>query len=272
MYAGSARYYARGRVPYSGEVIDRLVAALSLDGTGELLDLGCGPGSLTVLLAPHFEHATGLDADGEMLAEGARQAARAGLTNIDWLQLRAEDLPAELGPFRVATLAQSFHWMDRVRVARRLHRVVAPGGALVHLHAITHEGIEGEHPLPYPRPPRGPIDDLVKRYLGLRRRAGKGTLPDVPEPKHDRGFLEAEVYGNAGFTERRRLEVPGYVVERSTDDVVASVFSLSSATPHLFGDQRGSFEAELRALLHEASPGGRFSEQLRETEIDIWKP
>jgi SAM-dependent methyltransferase len=227
----------RGRVPYSGELIDRLVTALSLDGTGELLDLGCGPGSLTVLLASHFGHATGLDADDEMLAEGARQAARAGLTNIDWLQLRAEDLPADLGPFRMVTLAQSFHWMDRARVARRLHRVLAPGGALVHLHATTHQGMAGEDPLSHPRPPRGQIDELVKRYLGPRRRAGKGTLPELPMPEPERGQLETETYGDAGFTDRRRIEVPGSAVERSTDDIVASVFSLSSATPHLFADR-----------------------------------
>lgn len=153
LYAGSARYYAQGRVPYSGELIDLLVEALSLDGRGRLLDVGCGPGSLMLLLAVHFERVTGLDADGEMLAEGARRAARAGLTNVDWLHLRAEDLPTEVGPVRVATLAQSFHWMDRALVARRLHRVLSAGGALVHLHATTHQGIEGDGPLAHPRPP-----------------------------------------------------------------------------------------------------------------------
>src|SRR4051794_20929174 len=74
LYAGSARYYAQGRVTYSGELIDVLVEALSLDGRGRLLDVGCGPGSLMLLLAAPFEQVTGLDADGEMLAEGARRA------------------------------------------------------------------------------------------------------------------------------------------------------------------------------------------------------
>lgn len=113
---------------------------------------------------------------------------------------------------------------------------------------------------------------MVKWYLGPHRRAGKGTLPERPMSEADRGRLEAEVYRDAGFTDRRRIEVPGYVVERTIDDIVASVFSLSSATPHLFADRLTSFEADLRALLRQTNPDGLYSEEMRETAIDIWKP
>jgi hypothetical protein len=162
--------------------------------------------------------------------------------------------------------------MDRARVARRLHDVLSAGGALVHVHATTHQGIDGDGPLPHPRPPWPEIDALVKRYLGPHRRAGKGTLPEQPASEPARGQLEDEVYSAAGFTHRRRIDVPGSVVERTTDDVVASVFSLSSATPHLFADRRTSFEADLRALLRQTNPDGRYSEQMRETTVDIWQP
>jgi SAM-dependent methyltransferase len=272
LYAGSAAYYVRGRVPYSQELVDALVAELALDRTGRLLDVGCGPGSLTLLLAPWFEQATGLDADAEMLAEGARQAEAAGITNVTWLNLRAEDLsPDGFGPFRVVTLAQSFHWMDRARVAHLLHGVLAADGVLVHVHATTHEGIDSDLPLPYPRPPRREIGGLVQRFLGPRRRAGQGTLPNTPIDETERGSEEARIYGAAGFRGPRRFEVPGAVVVRSADDVVASVFSLSSAAPHLFGDRVSDFEAALRELLARVSPEGRFSEQLRETAVDVWR-
>jgi SAM-dependent methyltransferase len=272
LYEGSAAYYVQGRVSYPQDLVDALVAELALDGSGCLLDVGCGPGSLTLLLAPWFQRAIGLDADAEMLAEGARQAEAAGITNIDWLQLRAEDLPSDLGPFRAVTLAQSFHWMDRALVARLLHGLLAPDGAVVHVHATTHEGINGDLPLPHPRPPRREIDALIKRFLGSPRRAGQTTLPDVSKYYVGSGRYEAEIYQAAGFLGPTRIEVPGRVVLRSDEDVVASVFSLSSAAPHLFGDRVQNFETALRELLAEVSPDGRFSEQMPEITLDVWRP
>ena len=77
-----------------------------------------------------------------MLAEGARRAADAGIENIVWVRARAEDLPAGLGRFRVATFAQSFHWMDRDRVAAIVFEMLEPGGALVHISDVKgHEGM-----------------------------------------------------------------------------------------------------------------------------------
>ena len=48
IYRGSARYYAPGRPPYSRELVSTLTDEVGLDGSGRLLDVGCGPGILTV--------------------------------------------------------------------------------------------------------------------------------------------------------------------------------------------------------------------------------
>src|SRR5579875_2352205 len=128
LYAGTARFYSVGRVPYPAELVDVLVAALKLDGTGGFLDVGCGPGSLTLLLAPHFAQASGVDPDAGMLSEAARLAMEMGVSNVTWRQLRAEQLPADLAPVRLVTFAQSFHWMDRRRVASTVRGMLTDDG------------------------------------------------------------------------------------------------------------------------------------------------
>jgi SAM-dependent methyltransferase len=248
LYEGAAPFYARGRRPYPPALATGLAAELGLDGTGRLLDVGCGPGPLTVLLAPLVAEAVGVDADAGMIAY-----AREHHPALTWVHLRAEELPAGLGSFRLVTFAQSFHWMDRERVAGLVRGMLDPGGALVHVGATTHQGIAGDVPW-------DAVAELVARYLGSTRRAGRGTLP-AGTPGG-----ESDVYRAAGFTGPRRFTVPGPVVERTADEVVAAVFSLSSSAPHLFGSRLAAFEADLRALL---GPGP-FTETMREIDVDVW--
>jgi cyclopropane fatty-acyl-phospholipid synthase-like methyltransferase len=73
IYRGTAAYYVRGRPPYAQTLAATLAAELGLDGGDRLLDVGCGPGILTIELADCFTHVIGLDPDAEMLAEGARR-------------------------------------------------------------------------------------------------------------------------------------------------------------------------------------------------------
>jgi SAM-dependent methyltransferase len=266
LFAGAAEHYVRGRLPYARGFAEALGASLGLDGRGRLLDVGCGPGNVTVELAPYFEAAVGLDPDGGMLAEAARQAARRGVGTVRWVQARAEDLPAGLGEFRVVTFAQSFHWMDQVRVAAAVHAMLEPGGALVHISDLK-DAPPPAAPLPRPYPPYPAIADLVRRYLGPARRAGRGVIAGGETPGG-----EKEVFEAAGFAGPQRLIVPaGQAIDRSADDLVAWTFSLSASAPHLFGDRRPEFERDLRALLHDAAPDGRFAEHAPPTDIHIWR-
>ncbi len=270
LYLGSAPYYVRGRPPYAPGLADALRRILSLDGQGRLLDVGCGPGVVTLPLAHCFTAVVGLDPDPGMLAEGARRAAEAGIANITWVRARGEDLPAGLGSFRVATFAQSFHWMDRDRVAALVFEMLEPGGALVHVSDVKVKGNEArDRPndkLPHPLPPYEAIRELIRRYLGPVPRAGQGLL------RYGSPDGEAIVLRNAGFQDPERVVIPaGGAQVRDVDDVVAWVYSLSGSAPHLFGDRLAEFEADLRHLLHDVAPSGLFAEQPPDTEIFIWR-
>jgi hypothetical protein len=206
-----------------------------------------------------------VDADADMLAVAGRLAAQAGVEHASWRHLRAEELPADLPAVDVVTLAQSFHWMDRPKVASTLRGMLVPGGALVHVSALTHEGVPSEHVLPHPQPPRDAIGTLVRQYLGDAPRAGQGFLGTRPAGGED------AVYRAAGFTRAQRIAVAGRIVERSAEQVLASVYSLSGAAPHLFGERLGAFDADLRQLLQQASPSGRYSEQMAPITLHVWR-
>jgi len=271
LFEGSAPYYEAGRLPYAPGIGPALRDSLDLDGRGRLLDLGCGPGTVTLVLAPYFEEAIGLDPDSGMIDEARRIAKRDHVSNARFVQGRAEDLPGDLAPVSVATLAASFHWMDRPTVAATLRVVLQPGGAAVQVDAPGYrcddlDAANRRDELPHPPPPDGAIDQLRRRYLGSDLRAGQGLRNTSPSGEDD-------VFRAAGFEPAQQIVVPdGRVLERTIDQVVAGRFSSSTTAPHLFGDRKGAFEADLRALLNEASPTGIFSVRLPDNVLSVWRP
>jgi SAM-dependent methyltransferase len=260
-YEGAAVHYRRGRPPYSPQLEALLAEELGLDGRGRLLDVGCGPGILTVRLAHLFEGAVGLDPDPAMIAEGRRAARERDIANITWIQGRAEELPAVApGPYRLVTFGQSFYWTDEVAVAEAVYDMVEPGGALV---LVGHQA-EGRAVPPGPGPPRIPHDEigeLVRKYLGPTRRAGRSTPPaqalSLP------GALASTRFGAP-----RVIFAPGIPDhEQDIEGVLSNYFSMSWAAPHLFGDRVEEFAGQVRALLSERSPDGVFWDWPGDTEV-----
>jgi Methyltransferase domain len=270
LFTGAAGYYEQGRLPYAPGLADVFASSLALDGRGRLLDVGCGPGTVTLRLAPLFEAAVGLDPDPEMLACAARAAGAQGVGNVTWVRQRAEALPAGLGAFTVVTFAASFHWMDRPAVASAVASMLDRGGAVVQVDAPGYRTDElaaqaQRGSLPFPPPPDEALEELRRQYLGSDRRAGQGIRNTSPGG-------EDQVFQEAGFSPAQTVTVPDQrIVVRTTDDVVASVFSSSSTAPHLFGDRRQDFEEDMREILARACSSGRFSLRLPDNILRIWR-
>ena len=262
-YEGAAVHYRYGRPGYSPQLEALLTEELDLDGSGRLLDVGCGPGSLTVRLAHVFSKAVGLDPDPGMIAEGRRAAQERGIANITWVQAQAEDLPeAAPGPYRVATFGQSFHWTDEVRVAEAVYDMLEPGGALA---LITHTA-EGRPVPPSPGPPPIPhteIMALVQKYLGSTKRAGKSAAPV-------RNHRVEDALGRTSFGAPQVVFAPGIPdLVRDIESVLSGYFSMSYSAPHLFGDRVEAFAGEVRELLRARSPEGVFWDWPGDTEVMI---
>jgi SAM-dependent methyltransferase len=261
LFEGAAAHYRYGRPPYSPQLEAVLTEELELDGSGRLLDGGCGPGILTVRLAHLFEEAVGLDPDAAMLAEGSRVADERGITNIRWVQAVAEDLPgAAPGPYRLVTFGQSLHWTDEARVAEAVYDMLDPGGALA---MIVHE-VEGRPKPPSPGQPSIPhaeIQALVEKYLGPTRRAGQGVAPV-------RTHRFADVLVRTRFGAPRSVFVSGIPdLLRDSESVLSGYLSMSSSAPHLFGDRLEDFTREVRELLASRSPEGVFWDWPGDTEV-----
>jgi SAM-dependent methyltransferase len=259
LYRGSAAYYTRGRPPYSRSLAPTLAAELDLDGLGRFLDIGCGPGTITMALANHFEGVIGLDPDMEMLAAAADRTIAAN--NIRWVQALAEDIPDfNLGGFRLVSFGQSFHWTERERVAEAVFEILEPGGALV-LIGHAHEGRPQPTGPGYPPIPHDAIRALISRYLGMRRRAGQGYF-SPPADRHE------DVLARTRFGKPRRIFCEGRAdIVQDIDGVLANYLSTSFAAPHLFGERLPAFEDVFRAELAAHSPSGLFWDWPGDTEI-----
>jgi ubiquinone/menaquinone biosynthesis C-methylase UbiE len=175
-------------VPYPAGVFTFLRSEFALDDGCRALDLGCGPGTLSIPLSPFVREVVALDVDAEMLAEGERQAAQLGRGNIRWLRLRAEEVSGELGRFRLVTLGQSFHWMDRDSVLRRLAPLVEDGGGLALVAPGRRRPQESWEAL---------AQSVVAKYLGPRERHPRAN----PEPADEPALRRSQDFEEVGARE-----------------------------------------------------------------------
>lgn len=265
LFGGAAEHYEQGRLPYPEGLTDALVVAGSLGPCARLLDVGCGPGTIALPMAAHVGEVVGVDPDGGMVAEAARLAREREIRGVRFVRLRAEELPAGLGRFDMATFAASFHWMDRPRVARIVRAMLRPGGTAVTIGGGWNRAL----PAPgarFPAPPWMGITDLVRTYLGGDRRAGRSLRAADPVDM-DTAWI------GAGFDGPEVVSVADdRTYERTVDDVIAGTLSRSVSAPHLFGERLGAFRSDLRRLLLEVSPEGRFSLRMADTTVRVWRP
>src|SRR4029079_17132277 len=84
------------------EVVDAVIRRAALQSDHQVLDLGTGTGSVAIKAASWFLRGgkvTAIDISPKMLDLAGQRSASLGLRNIEFLEGRAEELPAATGRF-----------------------------------------------------------------------------------------------------------------------------------------------------------------------------
>jgi hypothetical protein len=181
-----------------------------------------------------------VDPDEEMLAEARRAADATGTANIEFLKGSSWQLPSFHGPLRIATMGQSFHWMDRDDVLQRLYPQIVPDGGVAILYQYFHgppEYHEAE-------------ERTIREFLGERRRAGQGFYEE-PAERHE------VILARSQFKILEPWSL-SYEREQTIEGSIGQIFSTSRASKRLLGPRADEFEVTLTERLREAFPRGSF--------------
>jgi ubiquinone/menaquinone biosynthesis C-methylase UbiE len=143
----------------------------SLEPGMRLLDVGCGPGSITRGLAERVApgEVVGLDLSRDTLEDARRDAAARGLTNLTYREGSVYALPFGDGTVDVVYAHQVFqHLRERGAALREVLRVLRPGG-LVAIREVDWGTVAY-----WPRDPR--LDRWIRLHLDTWSRNGGEPL------------------------------------------------------------------------------------------------
>lgn len=242
-YAGVGWYYAEYRDRISAEFATLLAAKLGWQPTDRVIDLGAGPGQLTLLVAPLVSEVVAIEPEPDMLAEGERRAAALGIDNVRFIEGSSDDLPtlrSSLGRFRTALMGQSFHWMlQKDWVISDLSAMIdETSGSIAFvrpLRVTTPEPLEHAQKI---------VQEILQRYLTY--------TPAGPHPNGRHDPFE-DILARSAFP---HVELFEYDYQQQIHPTLESLVGVEYTISHVLarlGDRRAAFEQEVRAALGDLS-------------------
>jgi len=218
-----------------------------VSGRGRLLDLGCGPGRVTLPLARYFREVQAVDLEPEMVEVGRGEAVRLGITNILWCVGRAEDCDAPPASFELVTMGESFHRFDQLVVLKKIQAWLQPGGYVAALGGMN--------------PRKHGEDEWCRCYREVwdrwARPGAAAAHPAASQPSMTSGL----VFATAGFEDLSEEE---FTVPHvwTVESLVGIAFSTSVMSRKALGANAARFEADVRATLLALNPRNEFPEAL----------
>jgi len=155
----------------AGTLVDLLHSDTAYGGGSRVLEVGCGVGAQTVILARRSPDArfTSVDVSLDSIAEARRRTGRAGLANVEFRQADIFALP--FGPKSFDHVFVCFvleHLARPIEALAILGRLLEPGGTIT--------VIEGDHGSAYFHPDSPAAQAAIRCQVELQRQAGGNPL------------------------------------------------------------------------------------------------
>jgi len=249
LYRGTSADYDRFRLRYPAALIEDLCRRAAVTGAGRLLDLACGPGTVTFALCDRFAEVCAVDLEPDAIEFAASKAHELGVRNVQWKVGRADDVGDDTA-FELVTIGNAFHRLDRPRIAARTVEWLAEGGHLAVLWSST--------PINGPAPWQREVAELVVEWMD--RVDAHDRLPADLEA-HLTQHPNAEVLEDAGLVVLGHHEFLARH-DWSADSIAGFVYSTSLLSRVVLGDRTDEFEHEVRRRLHEIDPSGVYTEDV----------
>lgn len=199
-FSSVADHYAHSKVHAQGDDLPALLRTAGLTGRETVLDAGCGPGPVTLKLAPDADQVTAVDFSQAMLDVARREVRARDLENVRFERSDIETMPFASASFdRVVSRYSAHHWPRPVAVLREFRRLVKSDGWIVLCDTMA--------------PPEPVLDTFMNALEVLR------------DPSHVRDhsiaqwmsmFAEADLKPEVAFTWDLRLEFTPWVTRMET--------------------------------------------------------
>lgn len=138
---------------YTPQILNRIDA----DSDTTVLDIGCGPGNLTIPVAKKVKSITALDISTSMLDRVRTAAEKEGITNIFYMNKEWEGVipDKDIGKYDVVIASRSVIWLDLREALSRIDRIARQRVYLTRFVGLNpmdvkvYKAIEREyHPMP----------------------------------------------------------------------------------------------------------------------------
>ncbi len=189
-FTRQSRAMQEAKIFTDADVINRISAAVLRNGRMiKILDVGCGPGILTVALAPLVDEVVALDLTPEMIAQAKKRSDWLGLKNVRFEVGQAEELPFTDGYFDVVvTRLMLHHLLSPTSAIEEMARVTRKGGLLV-------------------------VADIVTSKKQVEAEL-HNALEILRDPSHVRVLIELELEGLLNSEKLKVVSKEGWVNER----------------------------------------------------------